>query len=345
MEKTIYGTTAQGKTVDTFTLRNKNGLAMQCISYGCCITHLFVPDGKGGTVDIVLGFDDLYGYEHPEGPGYQGAFVGRYAGRICGAAFDLDGSHYDLLKNDGENYRHGTMAKKLYNAEPLGDNSIRFTGMAEDGEDGFPGRLDVSVTYTLTDKNELVIDYLAHSNRDTHVNLTNHSYFNLAGSGDILDHTLQLNCDLFMEGDAETLPTGRLLETAGGAFDFSQPKPIGRDIEKDDPQLNAAKGYDHCFVINREQPEGLVLCAVAAHPQSGRWMRVFTTQPAVVFYTANYLDGSHQGKYGPLGHRCGLCLETQHYPDSPNQPNFPSTLLREQGAYHHTTIYQFGWEG
>lgn len=341
MERALFGKTAAGQTVESFVLRNKNGMEVWCSNYGCRITHLFLP-AAGGKVDVVLGYDTVAGYENDTG--FLGAFIGRYANRIGGAGFDLGGRHYSLLQNEGQNYLHGSWHSRVFEAQVTGDNSLSFIYTSPDGEDGFPGAVEVAVGYTLTDDNELLADYWAVPAAATHLNLTNHSYFNLAGVGStVLGHNLQLNCDTFLEVDAAQLPTGRVLETAGGAFDFLQPKPIGQNIEADDPQLKIGGGYDHCFIINRQQP-ALAQAAAVTHPQSGRWMRLYTSQPAVQLYTGNSLGPHMVGKGEvPLVRHGAFCLETQHYPDSPNHPDFPTTLVQAGEKYHHAAVFQFGW--
>lgn len=345
MERILYGKTRAGEEVDCFIIKNANGLEVRCINYGCAITGILVPTAAGPPVDVVLGFDSLSGYEEDEGT-YQGRVVGRYANRIKNAAFSLDGREYTLMKNNGENYLHGSFHKRVWAAEVIGDNSVSFTYTSPDGEDGFPGELWASVTYTLTGSNELMIDYRAVPKAPTHVNLTNHAYFNLAGSGHptVEDHLLTLNCDLFLEGGNDLCPTGRMLETAGGAFDFSTPKPIGRDINAKDPQLELAGGYDHCFIVNRESPAGLALAAKLEDPASGHAMRVYTTQPGMQVYTGNFLSGAPGKKGAPMAKRSAVCLETQHFPCTPNgYEDFPPTLLQAGEKYRQSTVLQFSF--
>ncbi|MGD9559363.1 MAG: aldose epimerase family protein [Oscillospiraceae bacterium] len=342
MEHILYGKTKKGAEVDAFVMKNKAGLEVRCINYGARLTHVLLPGENGGKTDVLLGYDDLAGYEADEG--CQGAFVGRYAGRIAGAGFDIGGQHHALTPNDGANFLHGSFPKRVFSADVLGENSVSFSATSPAGEDGFPGEVWASVIYTLTDQNELVMDYRAVSTAATHLNLTNHSYFNLAGAGTVLEQTLQLHAGLFLEIDAEKLSTGRMLEAAG-AFDFASPKPIGRDIEAPDPQLKSGGGYDHCFVIDRLRPTMLAHAATAKDPASGRFLRVYTTQPGVQLYTANGLDGKTVGKRGaPLQKHGGFCLETQHFPGTPAFADFPPTLLERGEKYHQITVLQFGWE-
>lgn len=341
MDKIFYGTTRQGQPVYQYTLQNQNGLIVKCINYGCRLTHLFMPNAKGETLDILLGYDSLEAYEADTS--FQGAFVGRYANRIKGAQFNLHNETYTLTQNNGENYLHGSFHQKVFTAEELGDNSISFVYVSPSGEDGFPGEVWVSVTYTLTPQNELHIDYRARAEEATHINLTNHAYFNLAGPGTTIEnHALILNSTSFLEAGPDLCPTGRTVDATGGVFDFTEEKEIGRDIGQNDPQLQTAGGYDHCFILNKPQQAALGLAGILQY--GGRSLRVLTTQPAVQLYTGNSLDDT-VGKNGvPLGHRGGVCLETQHYPCTPNFPNFPSTVLEKADKYHQITILQFHWK-
>lgn len=333
MERVLFGKTQDGREVEGFVLRNENGLEVRCINYGCRITDILVPNKEGGKTNVILGYNDLAGYEQDKS--YQGAIVGRYANRIAGARFDLDDQTYNLLKNDGDNYLHGSWHKQVFEGEYIGDNSVSFSYISPDGEDGFPGEVWACVTYTLTDRNGLVIDFRAVPEAPTHINMTNHAYFNLAGKGDILDHTLLLNCDTLLEAGPGLIPTGRVIE-AGGALDFRTAKRVGQDIEADDPQLTLAGGYDHCYIVNREQP-GVALVADLRDPQSGRGMQMYSSQPAVQVYSGNVLGGGHFARRG------GLCLEGQHYPDTPHNEEFPPTLHETREKYHQTTIYDFFW--
>ncbi|MDL2325221.1 galactose mutarotase [Ruminococcaceae bacterium OttesenSCG-928-A16] len=340
--QTDYGRTQNGEQVYQFTLTNKNGVEVRCINYGCRLTHFFAPAPGGEIADILLGYDNLAGYEADTAS--HGAFIGRYANRIKGAAFTIEGKTYNLLKNNGGNYLHGSLRNRVFSAEIIGENSVSFTYLSPDGEDGFPGELRVTVIYTLTDQNELMMDYRAFSSAATHVNFTNHSYFNLAGEGtpSMENQLLWLNSKTFLEEDSELCPTGNIIEVAGGALDFTQEKPIGRDIEADDPQIKGAGGYDHAFILNKDTPRELVLAAIARHPETGRSLRVYTTQPSMQFYTGNFLTGQ-PGKNGhTYPRRSAFCLETQHYPSSPGHPHFPSTLLLKGEKIHEITVYQIG---
>lgn len=338
-----YGTTQDGHEIQQFTITNNSGVSVSVINYGCRITHLIVPS-KNGPDDVILGYDTLQDYEAD--PSSQGAFIGRYGNRIRGGQFELNGQIYTLTRKNGNpNYLHGSFSKRAFTPEVIGDNSISLTYTSPAGEDGFPGELWVGVIYTLTDKNELVMDYRANTTADTHVNLTNHTYFNLAGqeSTTIENHYLELACSRFLEAGDQLLPTGRTLEVAGGAFDFTKEKRIGQDINNNDPQLLAAGGYDHNFIIDKLGPGRLSFVGAVREPESGRTMKVYTTQPGVQFYTSNSLK-DFKGKNGR--HFCpkqALCLETQHYPDTPNHPDFPSTVLLAGAKHHEITAYSFEW--
>ena len=329
-----------------YTLKNSHGVEVRAMNYGGIIQSIRVPDRDGKFADVVLGHDTAEGYI--PNPPYIGAVVGRYANRIANGTFTLDGKTYTLPKNDGPNTLHGgttrTFDKVMWESQPLKDkNGVMFEYLSKDGEEGFPGNLKVRVTYVLTDSNELVIDYEATTDKATPINVSQHSYFNLKGegNGDILDHEILINADRFTPVDKNLIPTGELRSVKGTPFDFTKSTKIGSRIEDNYEQLTLGHGYDHNFVLNRKGA-GMTLAAQVYEPTTGRVLEVSTTQPAVQFYTGNFLDGSVTGKSGHVyKRRNGLCLETQHYPDSPNHPDFPNTILKPGEKFHQTTAFKF----
>ena len=333
-----------------FTLTNPHGIEVRAMTYGAIITSIRTPDLNGTQADIVLGFDSLSGYL--AGSPYFGAIVGRYANRIAGGRFTLDGVIYQLARNNGPNSLHGGdrgFDKVLWNAEPFQNDSamgVTFRYESPDGEEGYPGTVRVQVIYTLTAANELSVDYEATTDKATPINLSQHTYWNLHGEGrgDILDHVLTLNASEFTPVDSTLIPTGLIASVAGMPFDFRRSTAIGARINESNEQLRFGKGYDHNWVIDRDSQGTLVLAARLEDPVSGRRLEISTTEPGVQFYTGNFLDGSLKGKGGrPYGHRTGLCLETQHFPDSPNHANFPSTILRPGQRYQSRTEFVFSW--
>ncbi len=347
VRKEAFGKTGDGRPVDLYTLTNSKGMEVRAMTYGGIIVSLRVPDKNGALGDVVLGHESLDGYL--VNPPYFGVIVGRYANRIANATFTLDGAKYTLAKNDGPNSLHGGVngfnkqvweAKEFKNSKGVG---VAFSYLSKDGEEGYPGNLKVKVSYTLTDANELILDYEATTDKATPLNLSQHSYFNLAGegSGDILGHHLMLNADRFTPVDKTLIPTGELAPVQGTPMDFTKPTAIGARINDDYEQLVVGKGYDHNWVINRTGA-GLVLAARVHEPTSGRILEVSTTQPGVQFYSGNFLDGTITGKQGHVyKHRYGLCLETQHFPDSPNHPDFPSTILKPGDKFQSQTVFKF----
>lgn len=333
-----FGTTAAGEAVTLYTLKNSKGMSVDVLDYGCTVQSILVKTPGGGTLDVALGYDDISGYEN--GTCFFGAFVGRYANRIKGSAFELGGKHYEIPANEGKNHLHGVLTRTMF-AAAEDKGSLVLKVLSPDGEEGFPGNLDITVKYSLTEENELVMDYTAVTDADTVVNFTNHSYFNLNGGdgGDILGHTLRLNADKFTECDAETIPTGRILPVGGTPMDFTVGKTVGQDIRADIEQLRLCKGYDHNFIL-RGEDGAMKSVAVLRGDKSGVTMECSTTQPAVQLYTGNFVDDT--GKGGVYyGQYSALCLETQHYPCSPNFPEFPSTVLHPGEVYRQTTVYKF----
>lgn len=344
--KAIYGKTTDGKEVDIYTLTNKNGMKVQIINYGGIITSLTAPDKNGKYEDVVLGYTKPEDYFNGN-PYFYGAIIGRYGNRIANAKFSLDGKNYNLNKNDGPNHLHGGKEgfyAKIWNAEIVENTqfpTLKLTYISEDGEQGFPGKLNTTVTYSLTDNDALEILYEATTDKKTIVNLTQHSYFNLSGKFNqpITDHELQLDADKMIPVNEVLIPTGELKNVDKTPFDFRTSKTIGKDINTEDDQLRKGKGYDHCWVLNGK---GLRKIGELYHPNTGRVMEVITDQPGVQFYSGNFLDSKYDTKTGGKNDfRTGLCLETQHYPDSPNQPSFPSVVLNPGEKYSTKTIYKF----
>jgi aldose 1-epimerase len=344
-----FGKTADGGSVSRYVLTNSKGVEAVLINYGASLVSLKVPDRNGKSADVVLGYDDIAGYEKDKA--FFGASIGRYGNRIAGGQFTLDGTTFHVPKNDGPNSLHGGSPgfnKRLWTAvdhSNAGAQVVEFSYTSPDGEEGYPGTLKVKVTYTLpADKNELQIDYAATTDKDTVLNLTNHSYFNLSGdvSREILKHQLLLHATEFTPVDSTLIPTGELRPVKGTPFDFEKATAIGSRINQDDEQLKFGKGYDHNWVLHRSNHPGLQAAALVFEPDSGRVLEVLTTELGVQFYTGNFLDGTVKGKGGvAYAHRTGFCLETQHFPDSPNHKNFPSTELKAGQAYHSDTVLRF----
>ena len=348
IHKRPFGTTPEGAAADLYLLTAAPDFKATITNFGGILVSLWAPDRNGNVADLVLGFDDVTGYagKHP----YFGAVVGRYGNRIAGGQFTLDGKTATLAKNDGPNHLHGGLRgfdKALWNAEPImRDDAVglKLTQTSPDVDEGYPGALSCTVTYWLTLAKTLEIEYTAVTDAPTHVNLTNHSYFNLKGhnGGDILGHEMTLFADRFTPVDETLIPTGELLSVEGTPFDFRTAATIGARINTQDEQLLRGKGYDHNFVLDAEAKGKFIQAARVHEPQTGRVVEVWTTEPGVQFYCGNFLDGSNIGKGGAVyNHRNGFCLETQHFPDSPNQKGFPSTVLRPGQIYHSQTHYCF----
>jgi aldose 1-epimerase len=348
VSRAVSSTLVDGKPIEVYTLTNAAGVQVTAMSYGGIITSWRVPDRQGRLADIVLGYDDPAAYIK-NNASYFGAIVGRYGNRIGKARFSLDGKTYALAANDGANHLHGGLRgfdKMLWQSQAVrgGGAGVTFTRTSADGEEGYPGALKVSVTYTLTNKNELSIAYEATTDKPTPVNLTQHTYFNLAGqgTGDILAHELRINADRYTPVDATLIPTGQLASVDRTPFDFRKPTAIGARIKSDDPQMQFGRGYDHNWVLSRSE-SALSLAADVFEPKSGRTLQVRTTEPGLQFYSGNFLDGTITGKGGKVyQQRYGFCLETQHFPDSPNHQTFPSTILRPGSTYRSRTVFQTG---
>jgi aldose 1-epimerase len=346
IQKSDFGKTSDGTAVALYALTNGKGMEAKIITYGGAVVSLKTPDRTGAMGDVVLGYDTLAGYTG--GKAYFGALVGRYANRIANGQFAIDGTTYNVPKNDGPNALHGGLRgfdKRVWTARELPAGALELTYKSKDGEEGYPGNLTATVTYTLTDDNRLRIHYVATTDRPTVVNLTNHSYFNLKGDGDILGHLVTLNADRYTPVDAGLIPTGELRAVEGTPFDFRRPRTPGERIGQADEQLKLGKGYDHNWILNRTGVGAGVLSLAARVEEngvSGRVMEIYTDQPAIQFYTGNFLDGTEKGKGGKVyNFRGAFCFETQHYPDSPNHPAFPSTILRPGQKYDTTTEFRF----
>ena len=348
IDSAAFGGEINGKRVELFTLRNANGVVTQITNYGGRVVNLFVPDRDGNFEDIVLGYPDLNGYLNSNEV-YYGTLIGRYGNRISKGEFVLNDSLYKLATNNGPNHLHGGPGgfhNVVWDAVQSDEKTLLLSYLSPDGEEGYPGNLQVNVTYELTDDNELKIQYWATTDKPTHINLTHHSFFNLkgAGEGDVNDHLLRINAMYFTPVDEGLIPTGEIRPVEGTPFDFRQLTSIGERINQDDQQLIYGLGYDHNWILV-EATEGLTFAAKVVEPVSGRTMEVYTNEPAIQFYGGNFLNGSDTGKYGKVySFRGALCLETQHYPDSPNQPAFPSTLLNPGEEYYSVCVYKFGVE-
>jgi aldose 1-epimerase len=346
MNKNHFGKFYNNKDVYLFSLKNNNGIEVKITNYGGIITSIITPDKNGNFSDIVLGFETLD--EYLAGHPYFGAIIGRYCNRIKNGTFILNGIQYNLAKNDGDNHLHGGLKgfdKVLwdFNIKKDGEKELlELSYLSKDMEEGYPGNLQVKVTYSLNNNNELKIEYIAKTDKDTIINLTNHSYFNLSDEETILNHELKIYADYFTPIDSSLIPTGELLSVNNTPFDFTDFELIGKRIDYDNEQLKYGNGYDHNFVLNKKD-NSLTLAAELFSKVSGRFLQVFTTEPAIQFYSGNFLDGTIKGKNQKVyTRRSGLCLETQHYPDSPNKINFPSVILKSNHEYKQITIFKFG---
>ena len=348
----ISTASAQVKDFDSiklYTLKNESGMTVCVTNYGAIITSIIVPDRNGKRADVALGYDRVEDYINAVDKPYFGAVVGRYGNRIAKGEFTLDGETYSLLQNNGENHLHGGAIgfdKVVWAVdEYVEGKSLTLSYLAKDKEEGYPGNLELIIVYTLADDNSLVVDYHATTDKATPINVTQHTYFNLKGEGQgtILDHKLMLNAKTFTPVDESLIPTGEMPAVAGTPFDFTTAKAIGHDIDQQNEQLVFGLGYDHNWILNKDGKEGELSLAAQVHePSSGRVMEIYTTEPGIQFYCGNFLDGRLKGKSGkPYVHRGGFCLETQHFPDSPNQPNFPSTILKPGETYESKTVFKF----
>jgi aldose 1-epimerase len=345
VSKQEFGKTKDGHAVQIYTLTGSKGLEARIMTYGGIIVSLKTPDKHGKLGDVVLGFDSLAGYQQDPPPPYFGALIGRYGNRIAKGTFQLEGKKYNVPVNNGPNALHGGLLgfdKRVWTAKEI-DGGLELHYLSKDGEEGYPGNLSTTVRYTVSDDNELKIEYSATTDKPTVVNLTNHSYFNLAGQGEglVLNHMVTINADKFTPVDAGLIPTGELRPVAGTPFDFRTPFPIGARIDAHEEQIKLGGGYDHNHVLNKAAT-GLTKAATVTEPKSGRVMEVSTDQPGLQFYTGNFLDGSLTGKGGKTyARRSGFCMETQHFPDSPNHASFPSTELKPGQTYHTVTVFKF----
>ena len=340
-----FGRSPAGAAASLFTLTNSNGMLVKITNFGGIITEIHVPDRNGKLADVNLGFDKIEPY-YKDSP-YFGALIGRFGNRLAGGKFTLDGKVYQLATNNGPNHLHGGLVgfdKVLWDASTLETAQsvgIKLHYLSVDGDQGYPGNLNVKVTYELTNDNEILVKYHAVTDKPTPVNLTQHAYFNLAGEGDILGHEIMINADRFTAIDNTAIPTGDLPLVAGTPFDFRRPHLIGERINADDEQIKNAGGYDHNFVLKKNHPKEFSLAARVHEPKSGRVLEVYTQEPGVQFYSGNFLDGALTGKGWNYQYRNGFCLEPQHFPDSPNQPTFPNTILRPGEEYTSVMSYKF----
>lgn len=347
IEKQDFDTIQNEKSISLYTLENKNGLMLQVTNYGARIVTLFTPDKNGKMEDIVLGYENIGRYLNNTGERFLGATIGRYGNRIANGKFSIDSITYQTPQNNNGQSLHGGelgFDMVIWNVDSVSSNEIHFSYLSVDGEQGYPGNLDVKMIYTLTNDNELKIEYSATTDKKTPINLTHHSFFNLKGEGNgtINDHILYINADKYTPVDSVLIPTGEIAKVENTAFDFRTPTAIGLRVDQENEQLKVGKGYDHNFVLNRETANDIELAASVYEPASGRFMEVYTTEPGLQFYGGNFFNGKTIGKYGKsLNFREAIALETQHFPDSPNQPNFPSTILNPGQIYSHTCIYKF----
>jgi aldose 1-epimerase len=348
VDEASFKTEHDGKTIELFTLKNASGLVAQITNYGGKVINLWTPDKNGDFADIVIGYETSAEYLNTTEI-YYGTLIGRYGNRIANGQFTLNDSVYTLAKNNGENHLHGGIKgfnNVVWNAKKLDDQTLELTYLSVDGEEGYPGNLNVKVVYKLTDENELKVEYFATTNKPTPINLTQHSFFNLkgAGNGDVNDHIMQIMADSFTPVDSTLIPTGEIAPVDGTPFDFRTPTAIGDRINDEHIQMKYGNGYDHNWVLNKAE-SGLSYAAKVVEPASGRTLEVYTNEPGIQFYGGNFMTGNDTGKGGKVfAFRGAFCLETQHFPDSPNKPQFPSTILNPGMEYYSVCVYKFGVE-
>lgn len=346
LDKADFQTTIDGKQTDLYTLKTEGGLKLAITNYGGRVVSWLVPGKDGEYADVSLGYNNIEGYLNTNEP-YYGALIGRYGNRIANGEFSLNGTNYTLATNNGPNNLHGGpkgFHNVVWDAEQLDDQNLKLTYLSEDGEEGFPGTLNVQVLYSLTKENELRIEYTAVTDKETVVNLTNHTFFNLKGEagGTINDHQLLVDADGYNPVDSTLIPTGEIASVENTPFDFRSLQKIGERVNEENLQLSYGKGYDHNFVLNKEGKNPLSFAVKVHEPNSGRTMEIYSTEPGLQFYGGNFMDGSDTGKYRkPFEYRTAFCLEPQHFPDSPNQPQFPSTVLHPGEIYHTISVYRF----
>ena len=347
LDKAAFDTVINGEPVSLYTLNSGNGLVLQVTNYGLRVVSLWVPDKNGHYSDVSVGYENIERYIDNEGERFLGSIVGRYANRIANGAFKLDGEEYHLPQNNNGQTLHGGLHgldRVVWQVDNVSATAVRFSYRSPDGDEGFPGNLKIAVEYSVTPENEFKITYEAETDKPTVVNLSNHTFFNLKGEGNgsIIDHILTIHADHITPVNTVLIPTGELLPVDGTPFDFRTPVRIGDRIDHDHLQLKNGSGYDHNWVLGATKKQAVELAVTLYEPQSGRTMEVYTDQPGVQFYSGNFFDGKANGKYGkPIAYRESLALETQHFPDSPNQPAFPSTRLNPGEVYTHTCIYKF----
>jgi aldose 1-epimerase len=347
LDKAAFDTVVDGQPVSLYTLNSGNGLVLQVTNYGLRVVSLWAPDKNGHYSDVSVGYENIERYINNEGERFLGSIVGRYANRIANGAFTLDGEEYHLPQNNNGQTLHGGLHgldRVVWQVDDASATAVRFSYRSPDGDEGFPGNLNIAVEYSVTPENEFKITYEAETDKPTVVNLSNHTFFNLKGegNGDITGHILTIHADHITPVNTLLIPDGTLLPVDGTPFDFRTPVRIGERIDDNHPQLQNGKGYDHNWALGAAKKQSVELAATLYEPHSGRTMEVYTDQPGVQFYSGNFFDGKANGKYGkPIGFREALALETQHFPDSPNQPAFPSTRLNPGEVYTHTCIYKF----